>query len=204
MAAQPQRPDPSPSELEGIPDPKGHPIIPNLGNFTAGIFAPIPESETFADPAGAATRLDGLQRKLQAMDAHAVANRNNYLDLCARERERIKQEGRRFEALAQRMGQPPPDATRPGTLHAMIANMEAEPLPGAEAEVESRKSIPRPQFLNDPRPLRERQAIQLLDFAGFAADLAEAREADLAKRREALEAEIRAEQEKESQARMAE
>ncbi|KAJ4316420.1 hypothetical protein N0V84_007857 [Fusarium piperis] len=200
MAAQSQRPDPGASELDDIPDPKGHPIIPNLVNFTGGIFAPIPESETFVDPADA-TRLDGLQRKLQAMDAHALANRDNYLDLCVRERERIKQEGRRLEALRQKMGQPPSDTPRPGSLQAMIANMEAEPLPGAEVEI---KIIPKPQFLNQNRPVRERQAIQLLDFAGFAADLAETREADLAKRRKELEAEIRVEQEKESQARMAE
>ncbi|WAO87968.1 Hypothetical protein NCS54_00529100 [Fusarium falciforme] len=200
MAAQPQRPDPGASELDDVPDPKGHPIISNLGNFTAGLFAPIPESETFVDPADA-TKLDGLQRKLQAMDAHAVANRDNFLDLCVRERERIKQEGRRLEALGQRTGQTPPDAPRPGILHGMIANMEAEPLPGADVEI---KTIPKPNFMNQNRPVRERQAIQLLDFAGFAADLAETREIDLAKRREELEAEIRAEQTRESQARAAE
>lgn len=200
MAAQPQRPGPDLSEIDDVPDPKGHPIIPNLGNFTAGLFAPIPESETFVDPADA-TKLDGLQRKLQAFDAHAVANRDNYLDLCVRERERIKQEGRRLEAHNQRTGQVPPDIPRPGVLHGMIANMEAEPLPGADVEI---KTIPKPNFVNQPRPVRERQAVQLLDFAGFAADLAEAREVDLAKRREELEAEIRAEQTRETQAREAE
>ncbi|RSL55999.1 hypothetical protein CEP54_009076 [Fusarium duplospermum] len=200
MAAQPQRPDPGASELDDVPDPKGHPIIPNLGNFTAGLFAPIPESETFVDPADA-TKLDGLLWKLQATDAHAVANRDNFLDLCVRERERLKQEGRRLEALAQRTGQAPPDAPRPGILPGMIANMEAEPLPGADVEI---KTIPKPQFLNHPRPIRERQAVQLMDFAGFASDLAETREADLAKRREELEAEIKAEQARESQARAAE
>ncbi|KAL2694433.1 hypothetical protein Neosp_001010 [[Neocosmospora] mangrovei] len=200
MAAQPQRPDPSAADIDDVPDPKGHPIIPNLGNFTAGLFAPIPESETFVDPADA-TKHDGLQRKLQAMDAHVAANRDNFLDLCVRERERIKQEGRRLEAHGQRMGQVSADTPRPGILHDMIANMEAKPLPGADVEI---KSIPKPQFMNHSRPIRERQAIQLLDFAGFAAELAETREADLAKRREELEAEIRAEQERESQARAAE
>ncbi|KAM0427035.1 hypothetical protein ACHAPT_007933 [Fusarium lateritium] len=208
MAQPPQRPG---DELDGVPDPKGYPVIPILGNFAAALFTPIPESETFLDPPSSTdsgpTRLDSLQKRLEAMDAHAVTNRDNMLDLCARERERIKQEGRRQEALEQRTGQTQiPDTPRglhPHQFGPMIANMEAEPLtePGS---LEVAKGINRPAFTNQSsRPIRERHAIQLLDFAGFAADQAEIREADVARQRAELEAEIKVEQAMEEQARTA-
>ncbi|KAF4462333.1 hypothetical protein FALBO_10867 [Fusarium albosuccineum] len=188
------------SDLDQIPDPDGHPIIPVLGSLAPSIFVPITDSSTFKDTYKpfTTTKVEAMQKELEAMDSHAIASRENFLALCHRERQRIFQEGRRFEALEQKTGQVSPELPRglhPKDQAAMIANMEAEPERGKDYNLSgAAKPVFQPQ---QARSLRERQAKQMMQFADFAAEMGETREDHVAKRRAEFEAELKKEQAKE-------
>ncbi|KAF5019355.1 hypothetical protein F66182_8644 [Fusarium sp. NRRL 66182] len=182
--------------LGDVPDPDGHPPIPPLASFTPAIFCPIGENDKLRDALSGPsfTKRDRLQAELDALNAHAITTRDNFLALCVRERERIFQEGRRFAALDEQSNSVTPDVPRglqPKDLHDMIANMEAPPKPNHG----NTPDIPRPVFdISKARSLRERQATQLMLFAESSADIAEKREAEITKRRGRIEAEIKKEQ----------
>ncbi|KAF4967100.1 hypothetical protein FSARC_5292 [Fusarium sarcochroum] len=203
--AQPARRPSAAEPLQDVPDPEGHPIIPDLVSFTPAVFCPIGENDKFRDTLNHAsfTKLDRLQAELEAVDARAITTRDNFLAMCVRERERIFQEGRRFEALDKQTNKLYPDVVRgiaPHELDGMIANMEAQP----KSSSENVPQVPDPQFdLAKSRTLRERQATQLMMFAESSALIGERREEELSQRRTQLQAGIKEEQLKQDQERRA-
>jgi hypothetical protein len=175
-----------------IPDPEGHAIIPPLPSFAPAIFRSISKEETLCDITST-TKLDNLQAELEGLDAHAISTNENFLALCAREHERILQEGRRYEVLDKIEGTTTEDIPRgvdPEHLGLMIANMEAKPSPDAYPDT---AQIPQPLF-DGNRSLREFQANTMMDFVLRCAQMAGARDAELAAHRAKIEAEIKKEQ----------
>ncbi|KAM0553860.1 hypothetical protein ACHAPJ_007206 [Fusarium lateritium] len=201
--AQPARRSSAAEPLQDVPDPEGHPIIPDLVSFTPAVFSPIGETDNLRDTLNHAsfTRIDRLQAELEALDAHAISTRDNFLTMCVRERERIFQEGRRFDALDKQTNKIYPDVVRGLASHeleGMISNMEAP----VKSSSENTPHIPDPQFdLAKSRTLRERQATQLMMFADSSAVIGERREEELSQRRTQLQAEIKEEQLKQDQER---
>ncbi|KAM0192006.1 hypothetical protein ACHAPA_003089 [Fusarium lateritium] len=198
MAQLPRRPAVVDS-LQDTPDPEGHPIIPELVSFTPAIFCPIGEKDKLQDTLTPAsfTKLDRLQAELEALGTHSVGTRDNFLALCVRERERIFQEGRRFEAVDRKAENVVPDVQRGLASHElgkMINNMEA---PAPKLGSGSLGSIPVPPAnfdISKARSLRERQAFLQMQFIATSANTAEQREMELGWRQAELEKQIKQEQ----------
>ncbi|GKT99995.1 hypothetical protein FLAG1_03080 [Fusarium langsethiae] len=185
-----------------IPDPDGLPIIPPLLSIAPAIFRPISKDETLCGVTST-TKLDLLQAELEGLDAHAIGTNENFLALCIRERERILQDGRRYELLDKIEGTAAPDVPRgvePGHLSTMIANMEAKPPSDTYMDT---LSIPQPSFEGPNRSLREFQANATMAFVLRSAQMAGSRDAELAAHRAKIEAEIKKEQLAQEQARRA-
>ncbi|CAJ0551771.1 Ff.00g057500.m01.CDS01 [Fusarium sp. VM40] len=203
MSQFPRRP-PVVDPLRDTPDPEGHPIIPELVSFTPAIFCPIGENDKLQDTLTPAsfTKLDRLQAELEALSTHGVRTRDNFLALCVRERERIFQEGRRFEAVDRKAKKVVPDVERGLAAHElgmMIDNMEAPaPKPGSSSLGNS--PVPPASFdISKARSLRERQAFLHMQFIATSANTAEQRELELGWRQAELEKQIKQEQLKEDQ-----
>ncbi|KAF4984676.1 hypothetical protein FZEAL_192 [Fusarium zealandicum] len=182
------------------------PTIPHIGGLSSTLFVPISDADSLQDPGtgGTITKAQLLQKRLEALEHHALASRNNFLTLCVHEREHILQSNRCQTVQEQRAGAVPMEIL-PGVeqqeLDFMISNMEAEPSPhqGPGFVVNERPLL-------DPsksRNLRENLALRLMQFADFAAEASEEREADFARRRAYLEDELRKEQAREEQQRRA-
>ncbi|KAF5714863.1 hypothetical protein FGLOB1_3318 [Fusarium globosum] len=195
--AQGPRPTATVNPLMGISDPEGHPIIPRLMSCAPAIFCPIGENDKLKDSLSSSsfTKLDCLQKELDALNTHAVEDRENFLALVVRERERIFQEGRRFQALEELQGgQVNPDVPLGLTsqeLGIMVANMEAPAKPG----IPNTEKIPRPNLdASNARSLRERQAYEQMRNVLHFSEMAAHRETEINHRRELLEADIKKEQ----------
>ncbi|EWG43439.1 hypothetical protein FVEG_04907 [Fusarium verticillioides 7600] len=202
--AQPPRPIPTFDPLLGVSDPEGHPIIPRLVSCASAIFCPIGEDDRLKDPLSSSslTKLDCLQKQLDALNTHSVKDRENFLALAVRERERIFQEGRRFQALEELQGgQVKPDVPLGLTsqeLGIMVANMEAPARPG----IPNTEKIPPPNLdSSNARSLRERQAYEQMRSVAHFSQMAAHREAEINRRRESLEADIKKEQLRQDQER---
>ncbi|KAH7249831.1 uncharacterized protein BKA55DRAFT_690070 [Fusarium redolens] len=202
--AQLPRPTATVDPLAGVPDPEGHPIIPRLMSCAPALFCPIGENDILKDSLSSSsfTKLDRLQKELDTLNTHAVKDRDNFLALIVRERERIFQEGRRFEALEELQGgQVKPDVPLGLTsqeLGLMVANMEAP----AKSGVPNTETIPRPNLdSSGARSLRERQAYEQMRYVLNFSQIAGNREAEINHRRELLEAEIKKEQLRQDQER---
>ncbi|RGP80824.1 hypothetical protein FLONG3_1056 [Fusarium longipes] len=176
-----------------IPDPEGHSIIPPLQSFAPAIFRSISEDEILCDLTST-TKLDLLQAELEGLDAHAISTNESFLALCTRERERILQEGRRYEALDKIEGTTTPDVPRgvePDQLSIMVANMEAKPP--ADTYMDT-SQVPQPSFDGPNRSLREFQANATMAFVLRSAQMAASRNAKLIAHRARIEDEIKKEQ----------
>ncbi|KAF9768634.1 hypothetical protein IL306_014026 [Fusarium sp. DS 682] len=202
--AQPSRPSTIVDPLAGVPDPEGHPIIPRLMSCAPALFCPIGENDILKDSLSSPTftKLDRLQKELDTLNSHTVKDRDNFLALIVRERERIFQEGRRFEALEELQGgQVKPDVPLGLTsqeLGLMVSNMEAPAKPG----IPNTENIPRPTFdTTGVRSLRERQAYEQMRSVSNFSQIAANREAEVNHRRAILEAEIKKEQLRQDQER---
>ncbi|KAG8669106.1 hypothetical protein FPOAC2_08422 [Fusarium poae] len=185
-----------------IPDPDGLAIIPPLSTIAPAIFRPISQDETLCDVTST-TKLELLQAELEGLDTHTTSTNENFLALCVRERERILQDGRRYELLDNIEGTTAPDIPRgvePEQLNTMIANMEAKPNSDNYLDT---LQIPKPSFEGPNRTLRECQANAMMSFVLHSAQMAGARDAELAAYRANIEAEIKKEQLGQEQARRA-
>ncbi|KAM0343712.1 hypothetical protein ACHAPU_008303 [Fusarium lateritium] len=198
MAQLPRRPSVVDS-LQDVPDPQGHPIISELVSFTPAIFCPIGENDHLKDTLSPAsfTKLDRLQAELDALNAHGVGTHDNFLDLCVRERERIFQEGRRFEAADKKADNVVPDIQRglcTQELENMIGNMEAPPPRFGSGSLGTEPVPPASFDISKARSLRERQAFLHMQFIAASAKTAEQRELELGWRRAEVEKQIKQEQ----------
>ncbi|CEI68999.1 hypothetical protein FVEN_g4219 [Fusarium venenatum] len=207
MAQPPDRRGSGPERLEypkHVPDPDGLAIIPPLQTFAPAIFRPISKDEALCDVTST-TKLELLQAELEGLDAHAISTNENFLALCIRERERILQDGRRYEVLEDIEGTAAPDIPRgvePEHLNTMIANMEAKPHP-ADTYPDTPQQILQPSFEGPHRSLRECQANAMMGFVLRSAQMAGARDTDLVAYRAKIEAEIKKEQLGQEQVRRA-
>ncbi|KAF5670332.1 nadh-ubiquinone oxidoreductase 78 kda mitochondrial [Fusarium heterosporum] len=201
----PRRPS-AVDSLQDVPDPEGYPIIPEIVSFSPAIFCPIGENDELKDTLGPAsfTKLDRLQAELEALSAHGVGTRDNFLDLCVRERERIFQEGRRFEAADKKANNVVPDIQRglsTQELESMIDNMEAPPQRSGLSSLGTTPVPPAGFDISKARSLRERQAFLHMQFIVASAMTAEQRELELGWRRAELERQIKQEQSRRDQER---
>ncbi|XEV05806.1 hypothetical protein FSHL1_011093 [Fusarium sambucinum] len=205
MAQPPDRCGSGPERLEypkHVPDPDGLAIIPPLQTFAPAIFRPISKDEALCDVTST-TKLELLQAELEGLDAHAISTNENFLALCIRERERILQDGRRYELLENIEDTAVPDISRgvePEHLNTIIFNMEAKPHPDTYPDT---PQIPQPSFEGPNRSLRECQANVTMGFVLRSAQMAGARDTELAAYRAKIEAEIKKEQLGQEQVRRA-
>ncbi|RKK24531.1 hypothetical protein BFJ66_g3912 [Fusarium oxysporum f. sp. cepae] len=195
--AQPPRPATTVDPLMGVLDPEGHPIIPRLMSCAPAIFCLIGENDKLKDSLSSSsfTKLDRLQKELDTLNTHAVRDRETFLALIVRERERIFQEGRRFQALEELHGgqvkADVPLGLISQELGLMVANMEAP----AKSGIPNTENIPRPTLdSSNARSLRERQAYEQMRNVSNFSQIAANREAEINHRRELLEADIKKEQ----------
>lgn len=182
MAQQAEAPD-----VSSIPDPKGHPIYPEVLALAPGIFVPITEDFTTPLPAQR-TRTDRHQAQLAILNHHITVSNDNMLALASIQHANIIQTGRR-----QDVSPSGPPRTSHQDIDAMIAYMKEPHDPNVDYNVDT---PPMPTFDLGTTNARELTSLKLMDYAKWAADQLETREGQLAKTKEAIEKELRQEWER--------